>query len=98
MTKIKIEVEFEVDDSLWGANSEDQEERDWFWKEILPSATLILHSNEVGDEIASTNNFTINENTEETKEEDTEEHPILLRSRRGEEFIGGGRIGFIILD
>jgi len=61
MTKIKIEVEFEVDDSLWGANSEDQDERDWFWKEILPGATLILHSNEVGDEIASTNNFTVKE-------------------------------------
>lgn len=61
MTKIKIEVEFEVDDSFWCANSEDQDERDWFWKEILPGATLILHSNEVGDEIASTNNFTVKE-------------------------------------
>jgi hypothetical protein len=59
MTKIKVEVEFEVDDSLWGANSEDQEERDWFWKEILPEATLILWSNEVGDEIAQTNKFKI---------------------------------------
>jgi hypothetical protein len=58
MTKIKIEVEFEVDD-FWCANSEDQEERDWFWKEILPNATLILHSNEVGDEIASTNELKI---------------------------------------
>lgn len=58
MTKIKIEVEFEVDD-FWCANSEDQEERGWFWKEILPEATLILWSNEVGDEIASTNKFTI---------------------------------------
>jgi hypothetical protein len=58
MTKIKIEVEFEVDD-LWCANSEDQEERDWFWKEILPNATVILHSNEVGDEIASTNELKI---------------------------------------
>ena len=44
MTKIKIEVEFEVDD---------------FWKEILPNATVILHSNEVGDEIASTNELKI---------------------------------------
>jgi hypothetical protein len=58
MTKIKIEVEFEVDD-FWCANSEDQEERDWFWKEILPNATVILHSNEVGDEIASTNELKI---------------------------------------
>ena len=44
MTKIKIEVEFEVDD---------------LWKEILPNATVILHSNEVGDEIASTNELKI---------------------------------------
>jgi len=58
MTKIKIEVEFEVDD-FWCANSKDQEERDWFWKEILPNATVILHSNEVGDEIASTNELKI---------------------------------------
>ena len=61
MTKIKIEVEFEVDD-FWCAKSKDQEERDWFWKEILPNATVILHSNEVGDEIASTNKFTVKEN------------------------------------
>lgn len=59
MTKIKIEVEFNIDDNFWCANSKDPEEKEWFWKQILPEATLILHSNEVGDEIASTDEFKI---------------------------------------
>jgi len=77
MTKIKIEVEFEVDDSFWCANSEDQEERDWFWKEILPNATVILHSNEVGDEIASTNELKIKSSI----------NPVFLKGMGNKHFI-----------
>jgi hypothetical protein len=77
MTKIKIEVEFEVDDSFWCANSEDQEERDWFWKEILPNATVILHSNEVGDEIASTNELKIKSSI----------NPVFFRGMGNKHFI-----------
>jgi hypothetical protein len=76
MTKIKIEVEFEVDD-FWCANSKDQEERDWFWKEILPNATVILHSNEVGDEIASTNELKIKSSI----------NPVFLKGMGNKHFI-----------
>lgn len=58
MTRIKIEVEFEIDDS-WCANSEHQEEREWFWNDVIPSCMVVLHSNEVGDTISQTDSFTI---------------------------------------
>lgn len=61
MTKIKVEVEFEIDDDMWGSASTDQEERDWFWNEVIPSSMLLLHSNEVGEIIAETNQFKITE-------------------------------------
>lgn len=58
MTRIKIEVEFEISDS-WCANSEHQEEREWFWNDVIPSCMVVLHSNEVGDTISQTDSFTI---------------------------------------
>lgn len=58
MTRIKIEVEFDIDD-VWCANSEDQEEKEWFWDEIIPSSTVLLHSNEAGDTISQTDAFII---------------------------------------
>lgn len=58
MTRITIEVEFEIEDS-WCANSEHQEEREWFWGQVIPSCSVVLHSNEVGDTIGETNSFTI---------------------------------------
>lgn len=62
MTSITIEVKFEVDD-VWCANSADQEEKDWFWNEVIPSSTIILHNNEVGDTVSQTESFTIKEIT-----------------------------------
>ena len=54
--QIKVEVEFEIDDT-WCADSPDKEERDWFWKYVMPDAHLMLWSNEVGDEIAHSKEF-----------------------------------------
>jgi hypothetical protein len=65
MTKIKVEVEFEIDDAVWGSASTDQDERDWFWDEVIPSSMLLLHSNEVGEIIAETTEFKITEVTNE---------------------------------
>ena len=61
MTKIKIEVEFEIDDEMWGSNSTDIEERKWFWDTVIPTSVVILHSAEVGDTISQTSKFTIKE-------------------------------------
>jgi hypothetical protein len=70
MTKIKIEVEFEIDET-WTPNSEDQEEREWFWNEIIPSCMVILHSNEVGDTISEATSFTITQITGVDQLDDT---------------------------
>ena len=61
MTKIKIEVEFEIDDEMWGANSQDIEEKKWFWDTVIPTSFIILHSNEFGTTISQTSKFTIKE-------------------------------------
>ena len=63
MTKIKIEVEFKIDDEMWGADSPDIEEKKWFWDTILPTSVIIIHSNECGDTISQTSKFTIKEIT-----------------------------------
>ena len=53
MKKIKMEVELEYDEELIHGN--DPESIDWFYHEVLlhPSKNgeLILHSNEIGDEV-----------------------------------------------
>lgn len=67
MTRITIEVEFEVDD-VWCPNSEDQEEKEWFWNGVIPSCMVILHNNEVGDIVSETESFTIKEITFNAKE------------------------------
>ena len=67
MTRITIEVDFEIDDS-WCANSANKEEKDWFWNEVLPHCIVILHTNDVGDTVSETNHFTIKEKTFNTKE------------------------------
>ena len=61
MTKIKVEVEFEIDDEMWGAESQDIEEKKWFWDTVIPTSVVILHSAEVGDTISQTSKFTIKE-------------------------------------
>lgn len=66
MTRITIEVEFEVDD-VWCANSLDQEEKEWFWDEVIPSCMVILHNNEVGDTVSQADVFTIKEITFKSK-------------------------------
>ena len=67
MTRIIVEVEFEIDD-LWCANSKHQEEREWFWNYVIPSCNVILHSNEIGDTVSETETFDIKKITFNTKE------------------------------
>ena len=67
MTRITIEVDFEIDDA-WSANSYDQEEKDLFWNEVIPTSMIILHNNEVGDAVSTSKSFTIKEITFNTKE------------------------------
>lgn len=64
MTKIKVEVDFEIDDEMWGAESQDIEEKKWFWDTVIPTSVVILHSAEVGDTISQTSKFTIKEITQ----------------------------------
>ena len=63
-TRIKIEVEFEIDDEMWGASSQDIEEKKWFWDIVIPTSVVMLHSAEVGDTISQTSKFTIKEITQ----------------------------------
>jgi len=52
MKKIKMLVELQYDDKIMHGKNKD--ETNWFYKEILQSKTkgeLILHSNEIGDEV-----------------------------------------------
>ena len=67
MTKIKVEVEFTIDDVVWGSASTDQDERDWFWNEVIPSCVVLLHSNEVGEIISESIEFKITEIANETR-------------------------------
>ena len=55
--KITIKATIEVDENMWCSHS-DQEEFDWFKSLLNDGSTMvILHSNEVGDEIGHTFNF-----------------------------------------
>ena len=67
MTKIKIEVEFEIEDT-WCANSIDKVEKDWFWDKVLPFSTILLFNHEIGDTISETGKFIVKEITFNTKE------------------------------
>ena len=66
MTKIKVEVEFEINDQSWCAYSTDKEEMEWFWNEVIPSCMILLHSNDVGDTVSETTKFKIIEVTNDT--------------------------------
>lgn len=48
---IKLEAEFTYDQECM--HGEDKEAREWFFKDILMKDTLIVHSNEIGDEIGT---------------------------------------------
>lgn len=50
MKKIKFEAVLTYDNKIMHGN--DKESRDWFFNEILKDK-LILHSNEIGDEIGT---------------------------------------------
>jgi len=51
MKKIKMIIELEYDDEIM--HGTDQEEIDWFNKDILlgKKGLLLLHSNEIGDHV-----------------------------------------------
>lgn len=48
MKILKMMVELEYDEELMGTS---KEEIDWFHNDILLKDKLILHSNEIGDEV-----------------------------------------------
>lgn len=53
MKTIKMLVELKIDEDMFGNT---KGEKDWFFKDILKSKRkndLILHSNEIGDEVGS---------------------------------------------
>lgn len=50
MSKLKMVVEFTYDANLM--HGEDKESVDWFFN-LLKSEELIVHSNEIGDEIGT---------------------------------------------
>lgn len=55
--RLKIEFEIDVDENMWCSHN-DNEEMEWFISLLNDgSTTVILHSNEVGDEIGSASNF-----------------------------------------
>jgi hypothetical protein len=57
MAKILIAAVIEIDEKLWDLN--DPQELDDFMDEMNYKETfLILHSNDIGDQIGSTNDFT----------------------------------------
>lgn len=51
MKKIKMRIELTYNATTMHGN--DKEAKDWFFNEILGEDTLILHSNEIGDEIGT---------------------------------------------
>lgn len=55
MKKLRLMVELEYDDDLF--HGDDAESIDWFYDNILFNRTkegrLILHSNEIGDEVGT---------------------------------------------
>lgn len=56
MKTIKLLIELKYDDKMIHGGDKDKESKDWFFKEILGSKRkndLILHSNEIGDEIGT---------------------------------------------
>lgn len=53
MGKIKIIAILDYDDRIM--HGDDQEAKDWFINEVLLKETLIVHSNEIGDEVGSLN-------------------------------------------
>jgi hypothetical protein len=57
--KLKIEAEIEFDES-WFFDKEIPSELQWFESVLKDKAStnILLHSNEIGDEIGQTNTFT----------------------------------------
>ena len=51
MTKIKMIIELEYDDQI--THGSEQESIDWFYNDILigKKGSLLLHSNEIGDNV-----------------------------------------------
>lgn len=50
--KLQLLVELDYNDKLMHNGDENQEAKDWFFSDIL-GCELVLHSNELGDEVGS---------------------------------------------
>ena len=52
MRTIRMEIELTYDDDVMHCGEVDQEAKAWFYKSLLfPEDRLILHSNDIGDEV-----------------------------------------------
>jgi len=53
MKKLKLEIELTYDDELMHSGDSDPQSKAWFTREVLlkEEGGLILHSNEIGDEV-----------------------------------------------
>ena len=49
MKTVRMIIEVDYDEQIMYGN--DQEAKDWFFNSVLATGDLILHSNEIGDEV-----------------------------------------------
>ena len=61
MIKIKLEIELEYDDEMMHSGEQDPVAKDWFFEDVLKN-DLILHSNEIGDEVGKVTSVKIKHN------------------------------------
>ena len=57
MRTIRLEIELTYNDEMMHGGEHDQDAKAWFYHNVLlePSDRLILHSNDLGDEIGEVN-------------------------------------------
>ena len=60
MRTIRLEIELTYDDDIMHGGERDQESKAWFYHQLLhPEDRLILHSNDIGDEVGEVNVLSI---------------------------------------
>ena len=51
METLKMTIELTYDAEIMHGGNKDKESKEWFFNQILKGDNLILHSNEIGDEV-----------------------------------------------
>ena len=73
MRTIRMEIELTYDADVMHCGEVDQEAKAWFYKFLLcPRARLILHSNDIGDEVGEVKVLSIANGEAETSERSEE--------------------------